>query len=63
MPRRARAIKREILSDAKYHNITVATLVNKVMKCGKKGTAESIVYGALDLLEQQAQKMRNARRI
>jgi small subunit ribosomal protein S7 len=31
-------------------------LVNKVMRRGKKGTAESIVYGALDLLEQQASK-------
>jgi small subunit ribosomal protein S7 len=56
MPRRARTIKREIFSDAKYHNVTVSKLVNKVMKCGKKGTAESIVYGALDLLEQQASK-------
>ena len=56
MPRRARAIKRERLSDAKYHNITVAKLVNKVMQRGQKGTAESIVYGALDLLEQQASK-------
>jgi len=56
MPRRARTIKREILPDAKYHNVTVAKLVNKVMKRGKKGTAESIVYGALDLLEQQASK-------
>ena len=56
MPRRARTIKRETLPDAKYHNITVAKLVNKVMKCGKKGTAESIVYGALELLEKQASK-------
>jgi small subunit ribosomal protein S7 len=56
MPRRARTIKRETLPDAKYHNVTVAKLVNKVMQCGKKGTAASIVYGALDLLEQQASK-------
>jgi len=56
MPRRAQAIKREIPPDAKYHNITVAKLVNKVMKRGKKRTAERIVYGALNLLEQQASK-------
>ena len=56
MPRRAQTIKRETPPDAKYHNLTVAKLVNKVMKCGKKRTAESIVYGALDLLERQASK-------
>jgi len=56
MSRRARAIKREVLSDAKYHNVTVANLVNKVMKCGKKRTAERIVYDALQLLEKQASK-------
>ena len=56
MPRRARATKREVPTDAKYHNITVAKLVNKVMKRGQKRTAERIIYGALDLLEQQASK-------
>ncbi len=56
MPRRARATKREIPPDARYHSITVAKLVNKVMMRGKKRTAESIVYGALQLLEQQVSK-------
>ena len=57
MPRRARAIKRiEILPDAKYQNIFVAKLINRVMKCGKKSKAERIVYGALDIIEQQGSK-------
>jgi len=56
MPRRARAVKREVQPDAKYHNPTVSRLINKVMLCGKKSTAESIVYGALELLEQQVSK-------
>jgi len=56
MPRRARAIKREIPPDARYHSVTVARLINKVMMCGKKRTAERIVYDALQLLEQQASK-------
>ncbi|MEE9399795.1 MAG: 30S ribosomal protein S7 [Dehalococcoidales bacterium] len=56
MPRRARATKREIPPDARYHSVTVAKLVNKVMMRGKKRTAESIVYGALQLLEQQVSK-------
>ena len=56
MPRRARATKREIAPDARYHNIIVARLINKVMMCGKKRTAERIVYDALQLLEKQVSK-------
>ena len=56
MPRRAQAIKREIPPDAKYHNTTVAKLINKIMVCGKKSTAERIIYGALQILEQQGAK-------
>ncbi len=54
MPRRAQAIRREILPDAKYHNETVARLINKIMMCGKKSTAERIVYDAMQLIEQRA---------
>jgi small subunit ribosomal protein S7 len=56
MPRRARAGKREIVPDAKFRSTTVARLITKVMERGKKRTAESIVYGALDLLEQKVSK-------
>jgi small subunit ribosomal protein S7 len=56
MPRRARAIKRETPPDARYHSITVAKLINKIMMRGKKRTAEGITYGALQLLEQQVSK-------
>jgi small subunit ribosomal protein S7 len=57
MSRRARTIRRkEITPDAKYQNPTVARLINKVMTCGKKSTAEKIVYGALDIMEQQGAK-------
>ena len=56
MPRRAQAIKREISPDAKYQSVIVARLVNKIMRCGKKSTAERIVYGALQVVEQQESK-------
>ncbi len=56
MSRRARAIKREIPPDAKYNSITVAKLINKVMMCGKKSTAERIMYNALQIIEQQGSK-------
>jgi len=56
MPRRARAEKREIIPDPKYRSATVSRLIAKVMLCGKKRTAEAIVYGALDVLGQNVSK-------
>ncbi len=56
MPRRARVIKRETPADAKYHNVTIARLVNKIMSRGKKSLAERIVYDALQIIEQQESK-------
>ncbi len=53
MPRRSRATRREIPPEAKYNNVIVARVINRVMRCGKKSTAERIVYGALDIIEQQ----------
>jgi len=56
MPRRARAIKRETPPDAKYQSVIIAKLINKIMMRGKKSTAERIVYGALEIMEQQLSK-------
>jgi small subunit ribosomal protein S7 len=56
MPRRTRATRREIFPDAKYHNQTVARLINKVMMQGKKSVAERIVYGALQIMGEQGAK-------
>jgi small subunit ribosomal protein S7 len=53
MARRSRAWKREISPDAKYHNVMISRLINKVMKDGKKSKAEKIVYGALDTIEKR----------
>ncbi len=56
MPRRAPATKRETPPDAKYQSVIVAKLINKIMMRGKKRTAETITYGALQLLEKQVSK-------
>ncbi|HEY94381.1 MAG TPA: 30S ribosomal protein S7 [Dehalococcoidia bacterium] len=53
MSRRNRAETREILPDSRYHNPMVSRLINKIMLDGKKSTAEKIVYGALDILEER----------
>jgi len=57
MSRRARVLKRpKIRPDANYQSIVVAKLINKIMLNGKKSTAERVVYGALDIIEQQGSK-------
>ena len=51
MSRRHRAEKRTILPDAKFGDVVLSKFINIVMKDGKKSTAETIVYGALDAIQ------------
>ncbi|MBR1925511.1 MAG: 30S ribosomal protein S7 [Clostridia bacterium] len=53
MSRRNSAPVRKILPDPKYNSLVVAKLINQVMIDGKKGISQSIVYDALDVLEQK----------
>ena len=48
MPRKGPATKRPVVVDPVYESQLVTQLVNKVLLDGKKSTAESIVYGALE---------------
>jgi len=50
-----RAKRREQYKDSKYGNVIIGRLVNKVMLHGKKTTAESLVYVAI---EEGAKKMK-----
>jgi small subunit ribosomal protein S7 len=54
MSRRKQAIKREILPDPKFGNMTLSKFINTVMYDGKKSVAEQIVYGALDRVSEKA---------
>ena len=56
MSRRHRAEKREINPDPKYHDLVLSKFMNAIMKAGKKSTAEGIVYGALDRVEERAKQ-------
>ena len=53
MPRRREVEKRKILPDPKFQDRLVAKFVNNLMRKGKKSTAERIVYGAFDQVEQK----------
>jgi small subunit ribosomal protein S7 len=56
MPRRNRPPKREIQTDIKYNSLLAARFVNKLMQDGKKSTAQSIFYDALDLIGERAKR-------
>ena len=56
MSRRHSAEKREIMPDPKFGNAVVTKFMNSVMEAGKKSVAESIVYGALDMIETKTKQ-------
>lgn len=53
MSRRHSAEKREIIPDAKFGDIILTKFMNSIMRDGKKSAAETIVYGAFDVIEQK----------
>ncbi|MCP5362036.1 MAG: 30S ribosomal protein S7 [Hyphomicrobiales bacterium] len=56
MSRRRRAIKRKLLPDARYGNITIARFMNAIMTQGKKSVAEKIVYTALENIRKKVKE-------
>tara|TARA_B100001750_G_scaffold247390_1_gene272976 strand:+ start:3929 stop:4447 length:519 start_codon:yes stop_codon:yes gene_type:complete len=54
MSRRHRAEKREILPDPQFNDVVLSKFMNNIMYDGKKSVAESIVYGALDIIKDKA---------
>ena len=53
MSRRKTAERRPITPDAKYKDKLVAKFANVLMRGGKKSTAEGILYGAFDIIEER----------
>jgi len=56
MPRRREVPKRVPLPDPKYGDRLVTTFMNKIMQHGKKATAEQIVYGAFEIIEDRTRE-------
>ena len=51
--RKRQATKRDVLADPIYNSKVVTKLVNHIMKDGKKGTAEKIIYNAFDIVKEK----------
>ena len=56
MSRRHRAEKREINPDPKFGDLVVSKFMNSLMKDGKKSSAEGIVYGAFEIIEERSKQ-------
>jgi small subunit ribosomal protein S7 len=53
MPRRGEVPKRKIIPDPKFKDRLVAKMTNTIMLGGEKAIAESIVYGAFDIITER----------
>ena len=51
--RKRRAIKRDVLPDPIYNSKVVTKLINSMMLDGKKGTAQTILYNAFDMVKEK----------
>ncbi len=56
MPRRRRAIKRDVLPDPKFGSKLVTKFINVMMLKGKKGVSETIFYRSMDIIKEKTQK-------
>lgn len=54
--RKRQAIKRDVLADPIYNSKMITKLINGIMLDGKKGTAQRILYDALDIVKEKTSK-------
>lgn len=53
MPRRRSVTPREVLPDPVYNSTLLAKFINSLMKQGKKSTAQGIIYGAFQTIQDK----------
>ncbi len=56
MPRRREVPERHVEPDSKYGSKLVSRFINCIMRDGKKSVAESILYGAFDIIEDKVKQ-------
>lgn len=56
MPRRREVPERVIIPDAKYNSKLVSKFIASIMRDGKKSTAESLLYGAFDIISEKSKE-------
>jgi len=56
MPRRKRTFPKHAKPDPRYGNLLVGKFINSVLLDGKRTTAETIVYGAFDIIHERTKR-------
>jgi small subunit ribosomal protein S7 len=56
MSRRSKPEKREITPDVRYNSVTVQSFINRVLKDGKKSVAATLIYDAMDIIEDRTKR-------
>ena len=54
--RKRQAIKRDVLADPIYNSKMITKLINGIMLDGKKGTAQKILYDALETVKEKTNR-------
>ena len=56
MSRRRVGVKRESMADPRYKSVLVAKFISNLMKKGKKSTAQSLLYGSFDIIQERTKQ-------
>ena len=54
--RRTKPERRELLPDARFNSLVVETMVHHIMRRGKKSVSRTLVYNALDIVQQRTNR-------
>lgn len=54
--RRAKPEKRDIILDIRFNNVNIQTMIQHVLKKGKKSVATGLVYDAMDMIKERTEK-------
>ena len=54
--RKRQAVKRDVLPDPIYKSKVVTKLINQIMRDGKKGTAQKILYESFEIIREKTKK-------
>jgi small subunit ribosomal protein S7 len=56
MPRRYKPEKREVLPDVRFNSVLVQNFINRMMRNGKRSTAATLMYDAMDMIEAKTKR-------
>ena len=56
MSRRYKPEKFDISPDVRYHSVNVQLFINRVMRCGKKSVAATLIYNSMNIIQERTKR-------